>query len=66
MSGAAHRAPSPPALTALVGELLGRGGGLGLDTSGGLLFNHSLWARDRVITALGVPYTSVDAPCFIV
>ena len=52
MSGAAHRAPSPPALTALVGELLGRGGGLGLDTSGGLLFNHSLWARDRVITAL--------------
>jgi hypothetical protein len=52
VSGAAHRAPSPPALTALVGELLGRGGGLGLDTSGGLLFNHSLWARDRVITAL--------------
>ena len=39
-------------MTALVGELLGRGGGTGLDTSGGLLFNHSLWARDRVITAL--------------
>ena len=51
-TGAAHRAASPPALTALVGELLGRGGGMGLDTSGGLLFNHSLWARDRVITAL--------------
>ncbi len=32
--------------------MLGRGGGTGLDTSGGLLFNHSLWARDRVITAL--------------
>jgi glycogen debranching enzyme len=52
VTGAAHRAPKPPALTALVGQLLGRGGGRGLDTSGGLLFNNSLWARDRVITAL--------------
>jgi len=24
---------------------------MGIDTSGGLLFNHSLWARDRVVTA---------------
>ena len=24
---------------------------MGVDTSGGLLFNHSLWARDRVVTA---------------
>ena len=38
-------------MTALVGEMLGRGGGMGIDTSGGLLFNHSLWARDRVVTA---------------
>ena len=50
--GAAHRPASPLALTALVDELLGRGGGRGVDTSGGLLFNHTLWARDRVLTAL--------------
>jgi glycogen debranching enzyme len=50
--GAAHRMASPPALTALVDELLGRGQGSGVDTSGGLLFNHTLWARDRVLTAL--------------
>ena len=50
--GAAHRTASPPALTALVDELLGRGQGRGVDTSGGLLFNHTLWARDRVLTAL--------------
>jgi glycogen debranching enzyme len=50
--GAAHRMASPPALTALVDELLGRGQGRGVDTSGGLLFNHTLWARDRVLTAL--------------
>jgi len=43
---------APVALTALVTDLLGNGAGAGLDTSGGLLFNHSLWARDRVVTAL--------------
>ncbi len=52
MTAEAHRAVSPPALAALVGELLGSGSGMGIDTSGGLLFNHSLWARDRIITAL--------------
>jgi hypothetical protein len=49
--GGPHRRARPPALTAQVGELLGRGDGTGLDTSGGLLFNHTLWARDRVVTA---------------
>jgi len=42
---------APPALIALVADLLGSGAGTGLDTSGGRLFNHSLWARDRVVTA---------------
>ena len=43
---------APVALTALVADLIGSGAGAGLDTSGGRLFNHSLWARDRVVTAL--------------
>lgn len=42
----------PPAVTALTRDLVGSASGTGVDTSAGLLFNHSLWARDRVITAL--------------
>jgi glycogen debranching enzyme len=50
--GGAHRTASPPALLALVEKLRGNGRGRGIDTSAGLLFNHTFWARDRVLTAL--------------
>ncbi len=56
--GGAHRMTSPPALLALVDKLRGHGRGSGVDTSAGLLFNHTLWARDRVLTALDLLATT--------
>ena len=50
--GGAHRTASPPALLALTEKLRENGRGRGIDTSAGLLFNHTFWARDRVLTAL--------------
>ncbi len=44
-------AGAPPALDRPRRRAAGARRRHGLDTSGGLLFNHSLWARDRVVTA---------------
>jgi hypothetical protein len=42
---------APRAVGPLVAAMLRDGDGAGVDTSSGLLFNHSLWARDRAVTA---------------
>jgi glycogen debranching enzyme len=41
-----------PALAPIVRDLTRQSAAGGVDTSAGLLFNHSVWGRDRVITAL--------------
>jgi hypothetical protein len=43
-----------PSSLRVLDDLLARSGGTGIDTSEGLLFNHTLWGRDRAITALDV------------
>jgi len=43
-----------PAATAVLHCLIAQADGTGIDTSVGLLFNHTVWGRDRVITALDV------------
>ncbi len=55
---------APPAVEPLVAAMLRAGEGTGVDTSAGLLFNHSLWARDRIATAFDLidvaPGAAVD------
>ncbi len=59
-----HRPAAPPAVGRLVAAMLRDGDGTGVDTSAGLLFNHSLWARDRAVTAFDLldiePRAAVD------
>jgi hypothetical protein len=50
----------PPSSLASVRKLVASAGGTGMDTSEGLLFNHSVWGRDRVITAFDVLPTSPE------
>jgi glycogen debranching enzyme len=50
----------PPASLASVKKLVARGNGTGMDTSEGLLFNHTIWGRDRVITAADMLATSPE------
>jgi len=63
-AGRPHRPAAPPAVCRLVAVMLREGGGAGVDTSAGRLFNHSLWARDRVVTAFDLidvePRVAVD------
>ncbi len=40
-----------PSAVAAAERLIAQAAGTGMDTSAGLLFNHSVWARDRVLTA---------------
>ena len=41
----------PPSALRLVRTLIREAGGTGIDTSAGPLFNHSVWARDRIISS---------------
>jgi glycogen debranching enzyme len=41
----------PPSSLATIKRLHEASGGTGLDTSEGMLFNHVVWGRDRIITA---------------
>ncbi len=41
----------PPSALRLVSVLVREAHGTGIDTSSGALFNHSVWARDRIISA---------------
>ena len=50
----------PPSSLASVEKLVASAQGTGMDTSEGLLFNHSVWGRDRVITAFDVLTTSPE------
>jgi glycogen debranching enzyme len=50
----------PPSSLASVRKLVASAAGTGMDTSEGLLFNHSVWGRDRVITAFDVLPTSPE------
>ena len=50
----------PPASLASVKKLVASANGTGMDTSEGLLFNHTVWGRDRVITAFDVLATSPE------
>jgi glycogen debranching enzyme len=50
----------PPSSLASVRKLVASAAGTGMDTSEGLLFNHSVWGRDRVITAFDVLATSPE------
>jgi glycogen debranching enzyme len=50
----------PPSSLASVRKLVASANGTGMDTSEGLLFNHSVWGRDRVITAFDVLATSPE------
>ena len=50
----------PPASLASVKKLVARAGGTGMDTSEGVLFNHTIWGRDRVITAADMLATSPE------
>jgi hypothetical protein len=43
-----------PSSLASVKRLIAHGNGTGMDTSEGVLFNHTIWGRDGVITALDV------------
>ena len=43
-----------PASTPVLRRLIAQGNGTGIDTSAGLLFNHTIWGRDRAMTALDV------------
>jgi glycogen debranching enzyme len=43
---------APPAAARAARRLIEQAGDGGMDTSAGLLFNHSVWGRDRIITAL--------------
>ena len=54
LSAFAREGISPPSALRLIGRLVGEAGGTGMDTSAGVLFNHSVWARDRIISALDV------------
>ncbi len=45
---------APPSAIASLERLIAQAAGTGIDTSEGLLFNHTVWGRDRVITALDV------------
>ncbi len=44
----------PPSALRLIERLIREAGGTGMDTSAGVLFNHSVWARDRILSALDV------------
>ncbi len=50
----------PPSSLASVRKLVASANGTGMDTSEGLLFNHSVWGRDRVITAFDMLATSPE------
>jgi glycogen debranching enzyme len=50
----------PHSSLASVRKLVASANGTGMDTSEGLLFNHSVWGRDRVITAFDVLATSPE------
>ncbi len=47
----AQTAARPPSALRLVLKLIHEAGGTGIDTSAGPLFNHSVWARDRIISS---------------
>jgi hypothetical protein len=43
---------APPSALRLVKQLVREARGTGIDTSAGGLFNHSVWARDRIISSV--------------
>jgi hypothetical protein len=55
VADAVHRGvDAPPSALESLERLVAQAAGSGIDTSEGDLFNHTLWGRDRVITALDV------------
>ena len=47
----ARASARPPSALRLVTQLVREAHGTGIDTSAGALFNHSVWARDRIISS---------------